>query len=1121
MLKPSWLFVCLLLLASLPSYAQQIIHHEILANILPGEHKIKVIDVVSLDESMSQHNTPLYFLLHEGPQPKISTKDAALSRLSDKKMASIFPAHVRESMVPVAAYQIQLADGKRKFTLEYELEINHAIMLGGEESARSISESPGLILPRGVYLAGESLWYPRFADELVRFRLSVKLPKGWKSVSQGQRVYVEDEKNYHLDTWQESHSQDDIYLIAAKFHEYDQQAGAVKAMAFLREKDDGLAQKYLDATADYLKMYSQLLGPYPYSKFALVENFWETGFGMPSFTLLGQQIIRFPFILHSSYPHELLHNWWGNSVYVDYEQGNWAEGLTAYLADHLIKELKDQGALHRRAVLQKYTNFTQAGGDFPLSEFVSRHNAVTEAVGYGKTLMLFHMLRQKIGDDLFRKGLQQFYMQYRYKVASYKDIESVFSKVSRQNLKPFFKQWVERTGAPILALKDVSLSKTATGQFQLSFTIEQQQKAAAYQLEVPVYVYLKNQKIAKKEIIKLNTRDTHINLVFNSEPVGLDVDATYDVFRKLDVNETPPSLSQIFGASDVLIILSTNETPKLKMAYEQLAKSWRARRSQNISLIYDNELSDLPADKSIWIFGDNNKFKSNVIKSLSLYDVSFNKNITHINNNKIQNNENSIVLVGRHPLGSEKSLAFISVDNAAAVVGLGRKLPHYGKYSYLAFQGEAPDNFVKGQWPVVNSPLSFRFKKTGFKQALPKQQALVDGMSVFSKQQLMQHVSFLASKKMKGRGLGSKALDQAANYIAAVFKEAGLQQFPGSRDYFQQWSQNVNGFNHELRLTNVIGVLPGSNPKYQNESVIVAAHYDHLGMGKIVSRKGNKGKLHYGANDNASGVAVMLELAKYMASKSPPERTIIFVAFTGEEHNRLGSKYYVKNLKHYPLDKIMGVVNFDAVGRLGDKPLSVFSTHSASEWVHILRGAGYVTGVKIKSVSKNIGASDDESFLDVNVPAVHFFSGVNDDFHSPSDTVGKIDADGLVKVALVAKETVDYLAAREEPLTNQLTSTKPKRHNKTNSGRRVSLGTVPDFTFAGPGVKVTDVVKASPAEKAGVQKNDIIRQINQQVITDLRGFSSVLRSLKPNDRISIIIERNGKRYTLYAVVVAR
>ena len=132
-----------------------------------------------------------------------------------------------------------------------------------------------------------------------------------------------------------------MHLIAADFTEYSVQSDDVEVMAYLRTPDSNLATKYMDATERYLQLYEHMLGEYPYSKFALIENFWETGYGMPSFTLLGEQIIRFPFILESSYPHEILHNWWGNGVYLDYGSGNWSEGLTAYLADHLFREINE------------------------------------------------------------------------------------------------------------------------------------------------------------------------------------------------------------------------------------------------------------------------------------------------------------------------------------------------------------------------------------------------------------------------------------------------------------------------------------------------------------------------------------------------------------------------------------------------------------------------------------------------------------------------------------------------------------------------------------------------------------------------------------------------------------
>ncbi len=204
----------------------------------------------------------------------------------------------------------------------------------------------------------------------------------------------------------------------------------VEVFAFLRDDDPALAQRYLDATARYLELYNGMLPPYPYASFALVENFWETGYGMPGFTLLGPRVIRFPWILTSSYPHELLHNWWGNSVYVDFETGNWCEGLTAYMADHLFAEQRGEGATYRRATLKKFTDMVSAGDDFPLSTFGSRQSAASEAVGYGKSLMLFHMARRAVGDESFLEALSLFDREHIYTRASFADLAAAFTDAS-------------------------------------------------------------------------------------------------------------------------------------------------------------------------------------------------------------------------------------------------------------------------------------------------------------------------------------------------------------------------------------------------------------------------------------------------------------------------------------------------------------------------------------------------------------------------------------------------------------------------------------------------------------------------------------------------------------------
>ncbi len=292
-----------------------------------------------------------------------------------------------------ARYRVQLPAGGRRVVLHYKGRVDFGFETPGQEYARGFNETAGVIREDGVYLAGSTLWYPYLGETLFTFELSARSPEGWQLISPGNGTARDAQGVAH---WRSDTPLDELHIVGGPLTRYARAAGAVTAEVYLRKPDEALAAKYLEATARNLEMYRGLIGTYPYDKFALVENFWETGYGMPSFTLLGPQIIRFPFILTSSYPHEILHNWWGNGVFVDYARGNWCEGLTAYLADHLYKEQQGQGAEYRRDTLKKYRDFVKEGRDFPLTEFRSRHSPATEAVGYGKALMTFHMARRQL-----------------------------------------------------------------------------------------------------------------------------------------------------------------------------------------------------------------------------------------------------------------------------------------------------------------------------------------------------------------------------------------------------------------------------------------------------------------------------------------------------------------------------------------------------------------------------------------------------------------------------------------------------------------------------------------------------------------------------------------------------
>ncbi|MCK5343834.1 MAG: hypothetical protein KAR20_10545, partial [Candidatus Heimdallarchaeota archaeon] len=569
---------------------------------------VEVTDEIIIPESML--NKELIFTLHNALTVSILTPGLEIEKINEGINAEDVGMDREETesseVLKLNEYRIIFPEshtGDLIVSIKYSGKIESPIEQSEENYARGFSESPGIIADIGVYLAGSTYWVPHFNDDLITFNLTSSTPTGWKTVSQGTRAKSEDVSGQHVDLWESPEPMEEVFLIAAEFTEYDYTVGAVTAMAFLRTPDETLANKYLETTAQYLEMYRQLVGPYPFTKFALIENFWETGYGMPSFTLLGETIIRFPFILHSSYPHELLHNWWGNSVYVDFEKGNWCEGLTAYMADHLIKEQRGQGVDYRRSTLQKFTAYVNLENDFSLTEFRSRYDAPSEAIGYGKCLMMWNMLRQDLGDEEFVKGFQNFYRTNKFKVATFSDIQTSMEETSGKDLNEFFTQWTTRTGAPELQLKDVSVNQTDKG-YSVEFTIAQNQNEYPFFLNVPVFIYTESDFI--KEIVELNKKEQHFTFNVDGKPLRIDIDPEFDLFRRLHYNEIPPSLATAYGSEKVLIILPSGEDEAVIKPYQTLAQKWLDEKPDQYEILFDNEVTDIPSDKTVWVFGWNN-----------------------------------------------------------------------------------------------------------------------------------------------------------------------------------------------------------------------------------------------------------------------------------------------------------------------------------------------------------------------------------------------------------------------------------------------------------------------------------------------------------------------------------
>lgn len=579
-------------------------------------------------------------------------------------------------------YSIPLSAGEQEITLKYRGR------LASTPDCAWLTEACVLLSERGLYLDGSSQWYVQAGNALHTFELQTSLPEAWVSLSQGEQVGK---------GWRETQPQDSIYLLAGKFHVYQQPGKHATALVYLQQDDPELAKRYLQTAQQYLDEYSSLLGAYPYAKFATVESFWETGWGMPSFTLLGPKVLRLPFILHSSFPHEILHNWWGNGVYVDASGGNWSEGLTAYLADQRIKEQQGEGAEYRRSALQKYATFVGQHEDFPLSQFRSRHDATTQAVGYDKALMVFHMLRQQQGDEKFFAGLRDFYRDYRFRPATFANL---LDKLHAD--QTFRERWIDGKGVPSLAIQSHTLTQEATG-YRLQLTLQQRQAGEALPLRVPVRIrFADDKQPEQREILLMKTASQPFTLSLPAKPAQVAVDPGFDLFRLPDAAEMPASIGALYGKGDKTYVLSRQTDAAMQVAWESWLDGLKAGDAK-LKVQYDD--APLPDTGTVILLGGDNAALQGLLERarepFRLTDAAYTLNSAnytcglHTLALALRAGKQHIVLLdASSPDGLDKMLA---------------KLPHYGKYSYLVFNSVTGENVAKGQWEVSDSPLILGF----------------------------------------------------------------------------------------------------------------------------------------------------------------------------------------------------------------------------------------------------------------------------------------------------------------------------------------------------------------------------------------------------------------------------
>ncbi|MBS1537700.1 MAG: M28 family peptidase [Bacteroidetes bacterium] len=316
---------------------------------------------------------------------------------------------------------------------------------------------------------------------------------------------------------------------------------------------------------------------------------------------------------------------------------------------------------------------------------------------------------------------------------------------------------------------------------------------------------------------------------------------------------------------------------------------------------------------------------------------------------------------------------------------------------------------------------------------------------------------------------------------------------------------NVQLIRVESPTSNVIGVVRGTNPALANEYIVAGAHFDHLGWGdEGTLYSGKERKIHYGADDNASGTAGIMELAA-MIARNPMERPVAFMLFSGEERGLLGSAYYVKN-PIIPLENTICMLNMDMIGRLKDSKLNVQGVGTSSHWQNLIDSLGKVYSFAISSSADGFGPSDHSSFYSKERPVIFIFTGLHSDYHRPTDTWDKINYEGEAMVVHFAESTLRTIShTTEVPDFIKVKST-----TQTTGGFKVSIGIIPDYSDNPKGLKITGVREGGPAEKAGLQADDIITQFGTTTIKNIYDYTAVLGQAKAGEKLKVVVLRGPR-----------
>jgi len=736
--------------AAPPSFDFNIQSHHLIANLDPSHHLLKAEDRLEISIKRGRLQT-LSFLLH--PQLKIT-------RVVDRRTGQPLPWSEAVSSGPAKRWDVSLqrAEETPLLSISYEGPIYDPIVKEKELQFVKGDQTLGLIGPEGIFLFNGTHWYPDRPGSMSVFQIDATIPEPFRMVTQGELVSENLKEGILKCKWVNEWPAESLTLVAGKYSVKTRTVGGIKISTYFFPEEDRLSDVFLSAAEEYLKIYSDLLGSYPYKKFDIVQNFFSSGYGFPTFTLLAPGAIRQgkEFLRPGALDHEIVHSWWGHYVSLKPGTGNWVEALTTYCANYYFKELKlgKEAALkHRQDVMQKYAVEVPTSKDYPLGKFEGKETESDGEIGYGKGSMVFHMLRRMVGKDLFFNTLRQFGMQYGGKQAGWDDIEKIFEETSGKDLGGFFSQWLDRPGGPQLKLENVRVQTGSNGYLVSGEVV---QEGDVYQLPLTIEA---DEGLSKKRLfLEVSKRRSPFSLEVSRIPLKLTLDPDDHLFRRLYPEEIAPALNALLEDRDKIFVISDQGDEESRKVYLELAR--RAKEQKGGEILSIKEVTEEKLkNSSVMLLGESwrspvfSKLISNLPKP-----VDYREGLFSVKGDRVDEAEESLLLTLPNALHPGK---WVTVYFGRSVNALARSryLFFYGWDSYILFRNGRPKE--RGNLSPKASFISHDFISG-------------DDFGKIEPQRLREHLSSLASPEIGGRFPGSPADEKAQAYLSKQLEGMGV-----------------------------------------------------------------------------------------------------------------------------------------------------------------------------------------------------------------------------------------------------------------------------------------------------------------------------------------------------------